>query len=37
LVMTMSELRLFLEGSSLVGRISLSPPVVERKLLVETV
>ncbi len=37
LVMTTSELRLFLEGSRLVGRVSLSPPVVERKCLVETV
>ncbi len=37
LVMTMSELRLFLEGSRLVGRVSLSPPVVERKCLVETI
>ena len=37
LIRTMSELRLFLEGSRLAGRISLSPPVVERKYLVETV
>jgi transposase len=33
LAMTMSELQLFLEGSPLVGRVSLSPPVFVHKSL----
>ena len=33
--LTMSELQLFLEGSRLVGKISLSPPIFERKSLVK--